>query len=233
MTTPPPPRATVPGSEPRPGWALAEAGGRIVAADARFAERTGAGTAAAVIGRGWPALLAPAEAPRADEALRALSAGRSWRGTVLLDTVLHDTVRRSTSRPSAGAPPAAVDLALYPAAAPEGGPPEGGMVILHATEPALLPTAPGVDALELLTEYSADLLVVDAAMIEPADGRLLRALDELRPELRSHALLLAGPEHEQHATALAVRGAGLVLAKPFDVDALLEAVADVLEVEPV
>ena len=87
-------------------------------------------------------------------------------------------------------------------------------------------------ALELVTEYSADLLVVDAAMIEPTDGRLLRALDELRPELRSHALLLAGPEHEQHAAELAARGAGLVLAKPFDVDALLEAVRQALESEP-
>ena len=87
-------------------------------------------------------------------------------------------------------------------------------------------------ALELVTEYSADLLVVDAALLEPAAGRLLRALDELRPELRSRALLLAGAEHEEHAAELAARGAGLVLAKPFDVDALLDAARRVLGGEP-
>ena len=86
-------------------------------------------------------------------------------------------------------------------------------------------------ALELVTEYSADLLVVDAALVEPGAGRLLQALDELRPELRSRALLLAGAEHGERAAELAARGAGLVLAKPFDVDALLDAARRVLEGE--
>ena len=130
MTSPPPPHSTSPGGAARPGWALAEAGGRIVAVDARFAELTAAATADAVIGRAWPALLALAEAPRVEEALYSIATGRPWRGTLQL---------------AAAAPAATVDLALYPAATREAGPPEGAMVVLQAMEPALLPTSQEVD----------------------------------------------------------------------------------------
>ena len=130
MTSPPPPHPTSPGGEARPGWALAEAGGRIVAADARFAELTGAAATDAVIGRSWPALLAAAEAPRVEEALRSIATGRPWRDTLQL---------------AAAAPAATVDLALYPAATREAGPPEGAMVVLQAMEPALPPTSQEVD----------------------------------------------------------------------------------------
>jgi signal transduction histidine kinase/ActR/RegA family two-component response regulator len=140
--------------------------------------------------------------------------------------------------------PASADWTAPSAPAPDAAPREHPRVLIIDAEPAMrallrevladagydVMTAESADAaLELVSEYSADLLVVDAAMAEPGGGRLLQAIDELRPELRSRALLLAGPEHEASAGELAAQGVGAVLAKPFDVDALLAAARRVLD----
>ena len=64
-----------PPTGPRAGWAVAEDDGRIVAADARFAELAGAPDAASLVGRAWPALVTARAAAARAEALTALAAG--------------------------------------------------------------------------------------------------------------------------------------------------------------
>ena len=170
------------------GWAVAQPDGRLVTADVRFAELTGVATPAALVGRRWPDLVAQRSAASLDEALRAVAAGRGWRGALELE---------------AGPAPARLELSLSVAPAPDGG--EGTVVVLRAMQPARLLSAEAVDPLARVVTLEA---VAESRSAEAAARAVLQELQHALP-FDWAVVLRLDAEHAAVVTAYPSPMAGL------------------------